>query len=608
MLRWTNFSKAALLSVITAASVLMVSTVGSAQDVKPAEAKVASTWAQLELKGSYNEGAAMAGLFGSATETLSTALTRLEQAAADPTLGGVVLRINGPAVGWAKLHELRTAILNIRAKGKKVIAVVDDASTKDYLLASACDQIVMPESGSVMMLGLRAEVTFYKGLFDKVGIKADMMQVGEFKGAAEPYSRTEMSAPFREEMESVLDDYFDQIVSTIAKDRKLAKADIIKAIDNGPHTAKVAKELGLIDRLGYDDEVKDWIKAEHGGQKLVPKYGKKKIDTDFSGFAGMVKMMNMMMGVEPRQAKSKTPVIAIVHVTGVIMTGKSSADMMGGETVGSDTLVETIRKADADDQVKAIVLRVDSPGGSALASDLIWRALKTCKKPTVASMGDTAASGGYYVSMGCDKVFAEPGTLTGSIGVVGGKIALGGVYEKVGVTTSVISRGKNSGALSGLEPFSDSERKAMQKLMADIYDQFTKKAAESRGMPQADLEKLAKGRVYTGQQAVKLNLVDQLGTLNDAVAQAKQLAGLKPDDKTERMLLPKAANPFESLFGPIDLEDARSPTNSVARAALMEAVREFSPQLARDFGAISILSLLSQEQRLTVVPFRITIE
>ena len=608
MLRWTNFAKATLLSITTAASLLLPLTVGSAQDVKPAEAKVANTWAHLELKGNYNEGAAMAGLFGSASETLSTGLARLEQAAADPTLGGVILRINGPQVGWAKLHELRTAIGKIRAKGKKVIAVVDDASTKDYLLASACDQIVMPESGSVMMLGLRAEVTFYKGLFDKVGIKADMMQVGEFKGAAEPYSRTEMSAPFREEMESVLDDYFDLIVTTIAKDRKLAKADIIKAIDNGPHTAKAAKELGLIDRLGYDDEIKDMIKADHGGQKIVPKYGKKKIDTDFSGFSGMVKMMNLMMGVEPRAAKSKNAVIAIVHVTGVIMTGKSSSDFMGGETVGSDTLVEAIRKADADDQVKAIVLRVDSPGGSALASDLIWRALKNCKKPTVASMGDTAASGGYYVSMGCDKVFAEPGTLTGSIGVVGGKIALGGVYEKVGITTSVISRGKNSGALSGLAPFSETERQAMQKLMADIYDQFTKKAAESRGMPQADLEKLAKGRVYTGQQAMKLNLVDQLGTLDDAIAQAKLLAGLKPEDKTDRMLLPKAANPFEALFGPIDLEDARSPAQSVAGAALLEAVREISPQLARDFGAVSILSLLSQEQRLTVVPFRLTIE
>ncbi len=608
MLRWSRLVSASVLALLATSS--SVSTLNSqvfAQDEKPAvAAKPATSWAQIELKGAYPEGASMPGLFGAARESLITGLSRLEQVANDGAVGGVMLRIDNPSLGWAKAHEFRTVIGKLRAKGKKVIAVLDDASTQDFLVASACDQIMMPESGSVMMLGLRAEVTFYKNLFDKLGVKADMMQVGEYKGAAEPYSRSEMSPAFREEMEAVLDDYFDQIVSTIAKDRKLAREDVVKAIDNGPHTAKAAKDLGLIDRLAYEDEVKALIKTEFGGEKLVPKYGKKKIDTDFSGFGGMVKMMNLMMGIEPRQPKSKNPVIAVVHVSGAIMTGKSSADLFGDEVVGSDTIIEAVRKADADDSVKAIVLRVDSPGGSALASDLIWRAIQQCKKPTIASMGNTAASGGYYVSMACDKIMAEPGTLTGSIGVVGGKIALGGLYDKVGVTTSVISRGKNSGALSGLAPFSDTERAAMKKLMTDIYDQFTKKAADSRQMPQPELEKLARGRVYTGQQALKLKLVDELGTLDDAIVQAKVLAGLKAEDKVDRMLLPKAANPFESLFGPIDLEDAQAP--AIAQDAFATTIQKLAPELAREFGALSVLRMLSTEQRLTVLPFRITVE
>lgn len=571
-------------------------------------AKAPTQWAHLELKGGYPEGASMPGLFGAAMETMNTVIGRIEQASNDSNVGGVLLRINSPTLGWAKVNEFRTAIGKLRAKGKKVYAVMDDATTQGYLLASACDQIIMPESGSVMMLGLRAEVTFYKNLFDLVGVKADMMQVGEYKGAAEPYARTEMSPAFREEMESVIGDYYDQIVDTVAKDRKLTREKVIEIIDNGPHTAKAARELGLIDKLAYEDEIKELVKRQPGGDKIATKYGKKKIDADFSGFGGMVKMMNLLMGVEPKRAKSKEPVIAIVHVTGVIMPGKSAADMFGGEAVGSDTIIEAVQKADADTQVKAIVLRVDSPGGSALASDLMWRAIKQCQKPIVASMGDTAASGGYYVSMGCDAIFAEPGTLTGSIGVVGGKVALGGLFNKVGVTTSVISRGKNSGALSSLAPFSDTERQAMQKLMADIYDQFTAKAAESRKMPQAELEKLARGRVYTGQQALKLKLIDQLGTLDDAVAHAKQLAGLKPEDKVERMMLPKAANPFESMFGPIDLEDARSPVQSATEDAVVGTLRRYAPNLVKDAGAISVLQLLNTERRLTVLPFRIAVE
>lgn len=576
---------------------------GQADKAAQPEKTIATQWARIEIKGAYPEGASMPGLFGAASENLATITNRLERAAADDELAGVLLRINGPSLGWAKLNELRIAVGEIRKQGRKVIALMDDAGTQDYLLACACDEIIMPESGSLMVLGLRAEVTFYRNLFEKIGVKADMLQVGEYKGAAEPYTRTEMSPAYREEMEAILDDYFDQIVDTIATDRKMDRDKVIAAIDNGPHTATAAKELGLINRLAYDDEVKKVLADEFGGKTITSGYGKKKIDTDFSGFAGMMKMMNLLLGVEQGGRRAAGDRVAVIHATGIIMSGRSVDDPLGGKILGSDTIIKAVQKAERDDSVKAIVLRVDSPGGSALASDLMWRALKNCKKPVVTSMGNTAASGGYYIAMGTDAVFAEPGTLTGSIGVVGGKLTLGGVFDKIGITTSVIKRGKNSGVLSSLSVFSDSEREAMKKLMADVYRQFTGKVADARKMTPEKVEELARGRVYTGRMAHKLKLVDELGTLDDAVAHAQKLAGLDPKAKLDRLVLPRATSPFEALFGPLDPE-ARIPANGAVAAAL----KSLSPELARELRAAAVMQLLSKERRLTILPYRLKIE
>lgn len=577
----------------------------AADDEKKTEdsAEKKTAWAEIVLKGSYPEGASMPGIFGAAVENLSKIVERLDRAAEDDEIAGLFLEIDSPTLGWGKLHEIREAIARVRASGKTVVAVLTDADTQSYLLASACDRVTMPESGTLMMLGVRAEVTFYRNLFNLIGVEADMMQVGEYKGAAEPYVREKMSPQFREEMEAVLDDYFELIVSTIARDRGLTAEQVKAAIDSGPHAARAAKELGLIDQVGYRDEANQFVKDTFGAKTLKRKYGKQKLDTDFSGLAGMMKMMNMMMGVEQPERGSGNAKIAIIHATGVIMTGRSASDLFGGEVVGSDTIIKAVRKAKDDENVKAIVLRIDSPGGSALASDLMWRELKQCGKPVVASMGNTAASGGYYIAMGAQKVFAEPGTLTGSIGVVGGKIALGGLYDKIGLTTDVISRGQNSGVLSSLTKFSDSERVAMQKLMQEIYDQFTAKVAETRGMSREEVEKLARGRVYTGKTAKELKLVDEIGTLDDAVAHAQKLAGLADDEDVERIVLPRATSPFESLFGPIDV-DARTPAADQVIAA---GLKRISPEVAAEFQIGSLLQLLSRERRLTVMPYRVRI-
>jgi len=492
-----------------------------------------ATVASVMLKEDYEEGTAPGGLFAELKPHLREVIERLDKAAKDDKIAGVLLRIRSPELGLGKVDELRGVIGRLRAAGKKVYADVDSAMTKDYLLASACDEVIIPPSGSLMLTGLAAEVSFYKSLLDKVGVEAEIIQVGDFKGAAEPFTRTEMSPEFRQQFESVIEDFYKQLVSTIAKDRHLDEEKVKSLIDEGLFTADGAKEAKLVDRVCYEDQLIDSLKESLNAEEIVldRHYGKKKLDTDYSGLTGFMKLMEAMMGVEAPTPSSKNPRIALVYAVGPIMSGESESGAFGQEnSVGSDTLIKALRDAKHSDRVKAIVLRVDSPGGSALASDLIWREVATCDKPIVVSMGNVAASGGYYISMAADKIFAEPGTLTGSIGV--------------------ISRGKNASSFSAIDPFSPSEREAWHRMMKDTYRQFTSKAAEGRKMDVDKLEKLAQGRIFTGRMAVENGLVDKLGTLNDAVAEAKTMAGLKADEKIDLQVLPKPKNFFEQLFDP----------------------------------------------------------
>lgn len=565
------------------------------------------TYAQLELKGKLPEGPHLPGLFGEMTDSLDTTIARLDKAAADSNVAGVLLHINNPEIGWAKMRALRQAIGRIQAKGKKVYAWLDSASNMDYLLAAGCNEIAMPEGGVLMTVGVRAEVTFYKKLFDLVGVQADMLRVGEFKSAAEPYTRTEMSPEFRKEMEEVLGDFYNLFLTTAAESRNLSKDKVASAIDAGPLTAQAAKDLGLIDRVGYADEQEAALAVLNDGKsiKLARNYGKKKTDTDFTGLAGMMKMIELLSGVEQPRRKSGAPKIAVIHAHGMITSGKSKADFLSGAaTMGSDTMIKAIREARKDETVKAIVLRVDSPGGSALASDLIWHELELVQKPFVVSMGDVAGSGGYYIAMGADRIFADPGTITGSIGVVGGKLALNGLYGKIGLTTDVISHGKNSGINSTTFAFSDSERAAMQKLLDTIYAEFTRKAAEGRKMDVSKLRELAGGRIYSGSMARKLGLIDELGTLEDAFAYAREKAGLSADDKVERLQLPKAVSPFESLFGSLD----PNAQTSASDAAIGRLLGRVSPDLERNYQMLGLIGVMMSERVLAVMPFAVVVK
>jgi protease-4 len=292
------------------------------------------------------------------------------------------------------------------------------------------------------------------------------------------------------------------------------------------------------------------------------------------------------------------------------MTGKSESDPFGGKTMGSTTIVEALRKANEDKQVAAIVLRIDSPGGSALASDLIWHETQVIDKPIVASMSDVAASGGYYIAMGADKIFAASGTVTGSIGVVGGKLAYRGLYEKLGITTETIERGVNSGIFGSSGKFTESQRDAVKAMMEDIYEQFTKKAAEGRRIPVQKLRELASGRVYTGRQAVEKGLVDQLGTLHDAIAEAKQLAGIDKDVDVKIEVLPEPTNFFESLFGDLDAEEEVSLSrirDIHTGTSGLETLEQLSPELIGLGRRVYRLRAIFSQPAALVMPYELEI-
>ncbi|MDG2206401.1 MAG: signal peptide peptidase SppA [Pirellulales bacterium] len=557
-------------------------------------------FAVLSVQGQLNEGAEAAVPFGGSQTNLGKLIKRIDQAAADDELVGLILKIRSPSIGRAKIDELRTAIKRVRDAKKKVYADLQMATTSDYLIASACDEIVMPPAASLIVTGVRIEVTFYKKMLQKIGAKADIMQVGDFKGAGETYTRSEMSPELKKQYESLATDFYDQILTTIARDRNLPRERVIELIDKGLYMAGDAKQKGLIDRVAYQTDWDTFLKktaSTDGEVELLDRYGEKQIDTDFSGFAGMMKFMNLLMGQSNKTKSTAEPQIAVVYVVGAIVPGKSTNTLMGNSIVGSETIINAIRSAEKNERVKAIVLRVDSPGGSALASDLIWNEIRKCEKPVIASMGDVAASGGYYVAMGAKQIFADEGTLTGSIGVVGGKVALEDTFHKLGITTDIVSRGKNSGVFSLLQPFSESERQALGAMMKNIYEQFVSKAALSRGMDQKQMDPLAEGKVYTGRQAKTLGLVDELGGLHEAILAAKKSAGLKAEDQIDLLPLPRRKTFFEEL---LDTESINSQSPQIS-------LKNISLPWTQLLAEVEILSLVFRHPVQTILPCQISI-
>jgi protease-4 len=533
------------------------------------------------LHGEYPEGPASADLFSEVRPSLSDIIGRIDAAGKDKDVAAVWIKLEGLSAGRGKINELRGAIARLRKANKPVYGELVTAETGEYLVASACDEVFMPESGTLIIPGVRAEMMFFKGFLDKIGVEFDALKMGKYKGAFEPFTRRDMSPPLRESLEALVDDFYNEITTAIAADRHTSDLLVKSLMDHGFFTAEGAKKAGLIDQVLYDDQFEKRLQKKLGAESLdiITNYKTKNIEADFSGIGGLMKFMELLTGGKPSETADKKQKIAVVYAVGTIMEGKSSSSMMGESALGSKTLVAALRKAAENPKVAAVVLRIDSPGGSATASDLIWRETVRMQKPLIASMGDVAGSGGYYIAMGANKIYAEPGTLTGSIGVLGGKVVLAGLFDKLGLDTEVISRGANSGTLSSTKSFTPEERRVMIDLLQDVYHQFVDKAAKGRKMSYEKLEELAQGRVYSGQTAKKLGLIDELGTLNDALAAAKTAAGLKPDADVELLILPEPKTIFEQIFGDSDA-DAEADAKTILPKAIdllvqVKTIRQF---------------------------------
>lgn len=460
--------------------------------------------------------------------TLRSLVESFDRAATDPKVKAAVLRISLlPDSGWGKVQELRDAIGRFAKSGKPAYAHIEFAGNREYYLASACTKIYAVPTAILDVSGLKAEVTFFRNSLDKLGIEAQFEGIGKYKNAPNQFTETGFTEPHREQMEALLDSFFKSYLGAIAAGRKKTPEEAEALVDGGPYDAREALKAGLVDGLVYQDEVDERLK---NAERVTP---------------GRYIRSARGFGLDGR------PRVALVYVVGDIVPGESQDGPFGGDGfAGADTIAGALREARTDDAIKAIVVRVDSPGGSGTASDVIWREMRLARqsKPVVISMGDLAASGGYYIAAGTDTIVAQPGTITGSIGVFGGKFALKGFYDKIGVTKEILLRGRHAAIFSEYRPWSDEERARIRSLMAAFYDDFVGKVADARKKPRRQVDEIAQGRVWTGADARERGLVDELGGMDVALALAKKKAGIPRDQDVNLVILPERKGLLETIL------------------------------------------------------------
>jgi protease-4 len=475
-------------------------------------------------------------LGGDAT-TVRGLIESLQKAKRDPRITSVLLL---PATlelpFWGKVQELREAVVDFRRSGKTVTAFLEYGGDREYYLASAADRIFLLPASPLDLTGIASYEIFLRGALDKLGAYPDFVHVGAYKTAVNQFTEKDFTPEHREMTESLNRDLYEQLVRGIAEARKKTPDEVRRLLDEGPFTPQAAKDAGLVDDLAYLDQLDDRVAALKQDDEARDRVE----EQDYR------RVTPRSVGVRPGSR------IAVLYASGVIASGESTQDAVNGAVVGSDTLVEQLERIRDDDSIKAIVLRVDSPGGSAVASDVIWRELAITRdqnpsRPLIASMSDLAASGGYYISMPAQVIVAQPGTLTGSIGIFGGKVAIGGTLEKIGINTETVQSGKNAALSSPFDPFTPDQRAKLQSYMETFYGNFVRKAAESRHSTPEQIHAVAQGRVWTGRQARERGLVDELGGLDRAVAIAKERAGIPADEDVELVTYPPRRTLYEAI-------------------------------------------------------------
>jgi len=503
-------------------------------------------------------------LFGQKT-TLRDFVDALDRAADDPRVKSLYIQLGDDKLALAKTQQVRDAIAAFRAKGKFAIAYADTfgegtPGTRPYYLATACDEIWLQPLGEVGIIGLRSETPFIRGLLDKLAITTDFDHREEFKTAMNSLTETTMTGPQREEVEALLTSTAGQIDRGIAEARKLSEAQVAALVDRAPLTADTAKRAGLIDRVAYRDEAQARAQDKAGaGARLIS-------IARYLAAAG-----------RPHDRGTK---IALIYGTGLITRSSSGPGPLSDTAFTARRIARAFTAAVRDKDVKAIVFRIDSPGGSAIASETMWREVVRARehgKPVIVSMGDVAASGGYYVAAPADKIVAEPATLTGSIGVLAGKIILGGLMEKLGITGEAVERGANAGMYAATQDFSPLAKQRLEDELDETYRGFKDHVAAGRHLAADAVEAAAKGRVWTGEDAKARGLVDALGGYDTALELARQAANLPAGAPLDVVVFPRERGIAAVLFGRLlneDEDDTVGPAATLQRslAALQTVV------------------------------------
>jgi protease-4 len=550
-----------------------------------------------ELPDFSNADELSSRFFGGDTNSLANLLAQLRKAKADKRVGAVVLDIGMVGAGWAKSDEIREAVAEFRKSGKPIYSYMEFGSDKEYYIATAAERVYVAPIGDLFINGLAADVMHFKGTFDKLGIYWDSYQIGKYKTAPEQFTRKDMSDGEKETINSLLDEIFNRYVAEISEARHMSPEDMKALIDNAPHNAREAKDAGLIDGALYREEVENELKKRLGykdDEKL------RKVS-----MAEYRRVSPESLGLNQGEQ------IAVVFASGPIEPGRSNNGSFGGEqTIGSDTVVKAINDARDNKSVKAIVLRVDSPGGAIYPSDLIWEAVEEAKKkkPVVVSMSDLAASGGYYISMGANKIVAEPLTLTGSIGIFAYKPVMTGFYDWIGVSSQYVMRGKLAGMFRETEKFTDDERAKFKSMLDHSYwNEFLPKVAQGRHFQNVEaVDHIAQGRVWTGAQGRENGLVDEFGGLDRAVEIAKELANIPADKQVRRVVYPAPRSFFQQLFG-IGGEDENA-ASIKAEQQRMAFINSMPKETRPIFRHAAMFDRFGQGQMLAIMPFELKIE
>jgi protease IV len=493
---------------------------------------------------------------------LRPTLRALHEAADDRHVVGLIAKVGG-LWPWGTMQELRRGIQTFADSGKPTLAWIEtfgELGTRGmaaYVLATAFGELWLQPGGEVGLLGVGIEASFVRGTLDRLGIEPQFEQRHEYKNATDVLVRKEFTAAHREALERLTESVFHDAVNTIAEARRLTPDQVRELINTGPRTAPEAQAAGLVDKLGFRDQAYDAMRARTGGKPELL-------------FADRWRPHRKIAPPPHRRGH-----VALVDVRGGIATGRTRRSPMGRQA-GSDTVSAQLRAAHDNDRARAVVMRVDSPGGSAVASEVIWREvcrLREARKPVIVSMGDVAASGGYYISCSAEVIVALPATLTGSIGVYGGKLVVNNLLERLGVSTGTVQQGAHALMYSSRRRFSDEERARFAATVDAIYNDFVAKVAEGRRRPLADIEAVARGRVWTGQDALEAGLVDELGGLRDAVRIARERADL-PEDAP--VLGAIRIPPLARLSRPRNSEDPRTWASARSLGPLTGAIKDLA--------------------------------